>query len=77
VSENKTEDYLTFHAGRLVEMAGNIIMGYLLILDSQRDERFEMSAKLFIDLARAENSEKFTYINKFDPATIELYKNFS
>ncbi len=77
VSENKTEDYLTFHAGRLVEMAGNIIMGYLLILDSQRDERFEMSAKLFIDLARAENSEKFTYINKFDPARIEWYKNFS
>ena len=28
------EDYLTFMSRRLVEMAGNIIMGYLLLLDS-------------------------------------------
>ena len=30
-------EYLDFHARRLVEMAGHIIMGYLLLLDSERD----------------------------------------
>ena len=74
VSEIKIDDYLTFHAGRLVEMAGNIIMGYLLILDSQRDEKFSNSAKLFVNLGKAENNKKLDYITNFDVANMELYK---
>lgn len=76
VMENNTEDYLTFHSGRLVEMAANIIMGYLLILDSQRSDRYKKSAKLFIDLARAENQEKLSYINNFDAADVMTYRDF-
>ena len=67
-------DYMDFHTRRLVEMAGNIIMGYLLILNSQRDEKFERSAKLFIGLARSENKEKYDYINNFEVENINLYK---
>lgn len=76
VMENDTEDYLTFHSGRLVEIAANIIMGYLLILDSQRSDTYKKSAKLFIDLARAENQEKLSYINNFDAADVATYRDF-
>ena len=67
-------EYLDFHSRRLVEMAGNIIMGYLLILDSQRDDKFSKSAKLFINLVSSENLEKFNYINNFSLENLDLYK---
>jgi alkylation response protein AidB-like acyl-CoA dehydrogenase len=67
-------DYLDFHTRRLVEMAGNIIMGYLLVLDSQRDEKFTRSAKIFIDLVSSENMEKYDYMDNFEVESIELYK---
>jgi len=65
---------LDFHARRLVEMAGNIIMGYLLVLNSQRDAKFCKSAKLFVDLAKSENREKFDYIDNFDLENLDLYR---
>lgn len=74
VVETDYPDYQDFHARRLVEMAGNIIMGYLLLLNSQRNEKFSRSAKLFISLVRSENLEKFDYINNFEVENIELYK---
>ncbi|MEN8186760.1 MAG: acyl-CoA dehydrogenase family protein [Bacteroidota bacterium] len=67
-------DYLDFHSRRLIEMAGNIIMGYLLVIDSQRDEKFCRSARLFINLVSSENQEKYDYINNFDVEDLELYK---
>ena len=74
VMEMDHSDYLDFHSRRLVEMAGNIIMGYLLIIDSQRDEKYKRSAKLFIDLAGSENHEKYNYIDNFDLESLEMYK---
>ena len=67
-------DYLDFHTRRLVEMAGNIIMGYLLLLNAERNEKFSRSAKLFIGLVKSENKEKFDYIQNFEVENIELYK---
>ncbi len=67
-------DYLDFHSRRLVEMAGNIIMGYLLVINSQRDEKFMRSAKLFINLVHSENHEKYDYIDNFEIENLELYK---
>jgi hypothetical protein len=75
VMETNNTEYLDFHARRLVEMAGNIIMGYLLILNSKRDEKFNKSAKLFVNLASSENNEKFDYIDNFDIENLELYKS--
>ena len=74
ISKIETPDYLDFHSRRLVEMAGNIIMGYLLVLNGQRDEKFIKSAKLFINLARSENREKYDYIHNFEFENLELYK---
>ena len=74
VEAAENQDYLDFHARRLVEMAGNIIMGYLLIMDSQRDEKYEKSAKLFVDIAAAQNQEKNDYINNFDINELAYYQ---
>ncbi len=74
VEAAENQDYLDFHARRLVEMAGNIIMGYLLILDSQRDEKYEKSAKLFVDIAAAENQQKNDYIQNFDINELAFYQ---
>ncbi len=50
---NDTE-FIDFHARRLVEMAGHIIMSYLLLLDTNRDDMFLKSAKNYITHAKAE-----------------------
>ncbi|MCB0474263.1 MAG: acyl-CoA dehydrogenase family protein [Flavobacteriaceae bacterium] len=74
IIETNNAEYLDFHARRLVEMAGNIIMAYLLVLNGQRDSRFMKSATLFLSLAESENNSKYNYLEKFDIANLELYK---
>jgi 3-(methylthio)propanoyl-CoA dehydrogenase len=51
-------EYVDFHARRLVEMAGNIIMGYLLMLDTHRDSIYWKSLEVFLRNARGENKER-------------------
>ncbi len=63
-----------FHARRLVEMAANIIMGYLLLHDSQRDTEYASSADLFISLAVSENSMRSGYIAGFEEKKLGLFK---
>lgn len=48
-------EYIDFHARRMVEMAGNIIMGYLLILDTNRESKYWKSLEVFLKLSRAQN----------------------
>jgi 3-(methylthio)propanoyl-CoA dehydrogenase len=55
VGEN---EYIDFHARRLVEMAGNIIMGYLLMLDTNRNHAYWKSLEVFLRIARPENKER-------------------
>ena len=57
--------YVDFHARRLVEMAGHIIMGWLLVLDAQRCSDFTKSARVYIGKARAWNQERYDYIAGF------------
>lgn len=72
IEANNTE-LLDFHARRLVEMAGNIIMGYLLVLNGQRDKKFLKSAKLFVNLVKSENRERYDYIDHLGIEDLELY----
>jgi hypothetical protein len=44
------------------------------VLDSQRDDKYTKSAKLFINLAKTENNQKFDYIINFEIENLELYK---
>lgn len=66
VVETKDNEYIDFHARRLVEMAGNIIIGYLLVADANRNDDFEDIASLFITKTDAENQGKASYVNTFN-----------
>ncbi len=53
VVDSNDNEFIDFHARRLVEMAGYIIMSYLLVIDANRDASFTRSAKVFIKLAKS------------------------
>ena len=67
-------EFLDFHARRLVEMAGNIIMGYLLVNDAIRDNDYKHSADIFIKKTYAENNEKLVYIKQSTLKDLGIYK---
>jgi len=67
-------EYTDFHARRLVEMTGNIVMSYLLLQDGMRDEKFIESAELFSRKAEAENRENATFIQEFQLKDLGIYK---
>ena len=51
-------EYTDFHARRLVEIVGNIIMGYLLLLDANRNPEYWKSLEIFLKITRGENKER-------------------
>jgi len=53
VDDSNDNEFIDFHARRFVEMAGHIIMSYLLVLDNARDASFTKSAKVFIKLTKS------------------------
>ena len=77
VESFKDQEYLDFHARRLVEMAGNIIMGHLLLLDADRDQRFRLSAEVFIKKAKAENTDRMLVIKEIEPDFLNNYKELT
>ena len=75
VIEFGSNELIDFHSTRLVEMAGNIIMGYLLVLNSQKDEKFIKTARLYVNLVRSENKERSDYMSGFSIENLEMYKD--
>lgn len=53
VVNSNDNEFIDFHARRLVEMAGHIIMSYLLVTDSNRDAAYTSSARNFIRMAKS------------------------
>jgi alkylation response protein AidB-like acyl-CoA dehydrogenase len=72
--KSEDNDYLDIHARRLVEMAGNIIMSYLLLIDTMRDESFAKNMKIFLKIAYAENAERSAFIKNFELDELGMYK---
>ena len=66
--------YGDFMARRLVEMAGVIVMSYLLLLDANRNDSFKRSAEVYANLAEAEVSKHADFIANFKPEEVALYK---
>ncbi len=62
VQETEDKEFIDFHGRRLIEMAGNIIMGYLLLLDTNRESRFWKSLEVFLRNARSENRAHAEFI---------------
>lgn len=68
------QPYTDFMARRLVEMAGNIVMGYLLLLDAQRNAEFDRTAAIYNKMAQAEVARHADFISNFTPDQLDLYK---
>ncbi len=66
--------YTDFMARRMVEMAGSIVMGYLLLSDAQRNNTFVKSATVYNKLAQAEVNKHSAFIANFTPDQLEYYK---
>src|SRR3989339_1252350 len=73
-AQEENNDYLDFHARRLVEMAGHIIMGYLLLNDTMRDAEYQKFAELFVRTGKAENQKRYFYIQNFELKNLGMYK---
>ena len=74
VTALKNQDYLDFQARNLVEMAGNIIVSYLLFTDALRGEQFEKPANTFFKLAYADNKQRKTYIDNGEESDLDNYR---
>ena len=74
VTATGNNELTDFHARRMVEMAANIIMGYLLLHDAQREQIYSSSAELFISYADAENRVRSEFISAFEEKRLGLYK---
>jgi hypothetical protein len=74
VTSADDNEFVDFHARRLVEMAGHIIMSYLLLLDSNRDDSFLRSAKNYITFAKAQVKSHAEYIRVSELSDLGTYK---
>lgn len=73
VKETNSAELLDFHARRLVEMAGHIIMGYLLTYDANREAGFTKSADILVRHGRAQNIAAAHYINNVSEKDLGMY----
>lgn len=67
--------YTDLMARRLVEMSGNIVMGYLLLLDANKNDEFKASAVVYNKLAQAEVAKHADFIDNFNIDEINNYIN--
>lgn len=75
IKDTADQELLDFHARRLVEMMGNIIISYLLLLDTQRDIQYLSSAQTFIKYANAQNTQHAGLITTMDDEDVCACKN--
>lgn len=74
VAEAGSTEYTDFHARRLVEMAGYTIIGYLLLQDAQKYDKYVKSAEIFINYGKAKVAAHDEMINSFNPDKLGIYK---
>lgn len=69
----KNTEYIDYHARRMVEMAGYIIMCHLLLLDASRDKRFQLSAEIFLRYTEGEIAKNSGIISASKPQDMSKY----
>ena len=75
VVEQKDQDFTDLMARRLVEMAGYIIMGYLLLQDATSNAQlFAASAHVFVRWTEAEVDKHTGYISRVSPEELTCYR---
>ena len=73
VTAAQDQKLLDFMARRLVEMAGNIIMGYLLLQSAKVEERFTATATVYVKMAQSLVASHCDFIANFDAAQLADY----
>jgi len=73
IKEKNHAELLDFHARRLVEMAGHIISGYLLVHDADKDDMFAKSADIYVRFGRSYNIAAAHYISHTDEEDLSSY----
>lgn len=75
VTTPKDEEYLDFHARRLVESAGHVIMGHLLLQDANKEpEMFRRSAEVYIHYGQVEVVKNYNFVTKSRIEDLGYYK---
>lgn len=74
ITELKDQEYLDFHARRLVESAAHCILGYLLLQDADKDESFRRSAEVYVSYGQSEANKMYSYIKSFDREDLGYFK---
>lgn len=67
-------EFVDFHARRMVEMAGHIIMGYLLLLDCNRDHSYWKTLEIFLKYGRSQNASSAEFIKHSSPSDLGKFK---
>ncbi len=74
VTELKDQEYLDFHARRLVETAAHCVLGYLLLQDANKNESFRRSAEVYVSYGQAEVNKMYSYVMEFDREDLGYFK---
>jgi len=75
VTDTKDNEYIDFHARRLVECAGYICIGYLLLSDADKaPEEFRRSAEVYINYGETEVKKNKEFIEGFPVENLQYYK---
>ncbi|MCD7913879.1 MAG: acyl-CoA dehydrogenase family protein [Tannerellaceae bacterium] len=74
VTETRDNEYIDFHARRMVEAAAHCVIGHLLLQDTTVDESFRRSAEVYINYAQAEVKKIESYITSFDREDLGYFK---
>ena len=72
--EREARGFKDFHARRLVESAGHIIIAYLLARQASEVECYAHSAQIFAKLAEAKVTEAYTYVMESTPEDVVLFQ---
>lgn len=67
-------ELLDFHARRLVEMAGHIIIGHLLLEQAHHDDEYRISAEVYVREGQSLNTQRAEYIKNFNPENLSIFK---
>ena len=66
--------YKDFHARRLVEIAGYIIISHIVLRQAAEAEEYIAPAKVFVKYAAKKITEAASYIDESDASDVELFK---
>lgn len=74
VQDTGSAELLDFHARRLVEMGGYIVMGHLLLQQAPHSDEYRISAIAFVKDGSSKCAAHMSYIEDFDPESLGYFK---